>query len=220
MKVEKRDFFAEGSTLIRFLSYSLFGVIMLSVIGNLAARQDIYVDSTRFHQWISADSQHFPTATHVYLWSKNQIGRNQKVVIVGGSSVMIGAGQSEIDAFSNQLQERLGAKFAVINLALNGGGTFGQGSYIADKLREDGYDVTFVSDFLPLNRPPYLNYDRYQYFFWDSKYNNLVSRNSNLSLRPKGQSLSQSEILMWMNSKLHFLDLFNYISVRLIKLNH
>ena len=160
MKIERKDFFSENSTLIRFLSYFLFGVVMLSVIGNLSTRQNIYHGSTRFHQWISADSQHFPTAKHVYLWSKSQIGQNEKVVIVGGSSVMIGAGQSEIDAISNQLQERLGAGFAVINLALNGGGTFGQGSYIADKLREDGYEVIFVSDFLPLNRPPYLNYDR------------------------------------------------------------
>ena len=220
MKIEKREFFAQDSTLIRFLSYFLFGVVMLSVIGNLAARQDIYVNATRFHQWISADSQHFPTALHVYSWSKSQIGENQKVVIVGGSSVMIGAGQSEMDAFSNQLQEQLGGDFAVINLALNGGGTFGQGSYIADKLREEGYDVTFIADFLPLNRPPYLNYDRYQYFFWDSKHNGLIPRNSFLNQGPEGQSLSQSEILMWMNSKLHFLDLFNFISVRLVKLNH
>jgi len=193
---------------------------MLSVIGSLVAKQNIYVNSTRFHQWISADSQHFPSAKHVYSWSKSQIGENQKVVVVGGSSVMIGAGQSEIDTFSNRLEERLGDDFAVINLALNGGGTFGQGAYIADKLSEEGYDVTFISDFLPLNRPPYLNYDRYQYFFWDSKYSNLISKNSFLNQGPAGQSLSQSEILMWMNSKLHFLDLFNFISVRLIKLNH
>jgi hypothetical protein len=220
MKLKQKEVFSQNTIWIRLLGYFLLGVIVLSIFGSLAAKQNIYVNSTRFHQWISADSQHFPTAMQVYSWSKNQIDKNQKVVIVGGSSVMNGAGQSEIDTFSNRLQKKLGDDFAVINLALNGGGTFGQGSYIADKLREEGHEVIFISDFLPLNRPPYLNYDRYQYFFWDSKHNGLISRHLFLNQGLDGQRLSQSEILMWMNSKLHFLDLFNFISVRFIKLNH
>jgi len=217
--------FSENISIQNMRRYPLFfyfvlGVIILALSGEWTSKQNIYENSSRFHQWISADSQHFPSSDHVYNWSRAQIKVGQKVVVIGGSSVLIGAGQSEIDSFSNQLKLKLGNDFAVLNLALNGGGTFGQGSYVADKLRSEGFDVVLVADFLPLNTPPYMNYDRYQYFYWDAKHSGLIPKDHPLLTRLVKSNISQSEMLMLINSKLHFLDLFNYVSVRYVKLNH
>ena len=205
---------------IRFFFYFICGVIILALLGTWASKQNIYENSSRFHPWISADSQHFPTADHVYNWSRAQIEKNQKVVVIGGSSVLIGAGQIEFDSFANQLKLKLGQDFAVINLALNGGGTFGQGSYIADKLRSEGFEVVLVADFLPLNTPPYMNYDRYHYFFWDAKHSGLIPKDHPTLKGLMKSDISQAEMLMQINSKLYFLDLFNFVSVRYLKLNH
>ena len=220
MKNFSKQIVVKNSRGIRFFFYFICGVIILALLGTWASNQNIYENSSRFHQWISADSQHFPTADHVYNWSRAQIEKNQKVVVIGGSSVLIGAGQSEFDSFANQLKLKLGKDFAVINLALNGGGTFGQGAYVTDKLRSEGFDVILVADFLPLNTPPYMNYDRYEYFFWDARHSGLIPKNHPLLKGLMKSDINQSEMLMQINSKLHFLDLFNYASVRYLKLNH
>ena len=154
----------------RVLSVAIIFIIFIG-FGGIASKSVLYANSSRFHQWISADSSHFPSAAHVFSWAKSQASKNKINVLVGGSSVMFGNGQSEEKTISKKLQSYLGPKYTVINLALNGGGSFGQASYIADWLRTLGYQTILVTDFLPINEPPYTNYPTYSYFFWDAYYN-------------------------------------------------
>ena len=188
--------------------------------GELASNSPLYSNSSRFHQWISADSQHFPSAKHVFAWAEAQASKGKINVLVGGSSVMFGNGQKEQDTISKKLEGYLGPKYTVINLALNGGGSFGQATYIEAWLRSLGYRTILVTDFLPINEPPYTNYPTYSYFFWDSYYANLIVKNPALSEVIDNRSFNEMRYLMWINSKLHFLDLFNYISFNYFKINH
>jgi hypothetical protein len=80
---------------------------------------------TRFHFFVSPDTDYYPTVRSVWNMVLGRADRNKTMVIVGGSSVLYGIGQTSSKSFADFLGRELGDRYVVINLAMRGGDVAG-----------------------------------------------------------------------------------------------
>jgi hypothetical protein len=197
----------------------VISLMLLSSIGGLADRESYYQVESRFGQWVSADSGHFPKSRNVYLWAKDQTSKEKITVIFGGSSVLHGVGQTINDSIAEKLNDFLGDQYSVVNLALRGGNVGGQGLVIAKSMSNEGYNVVYIADVKSTNfNFSFPDNSPYEYFYWDAINEGLIERNS--AIEREYASKSTPKAVMAIESKLHFLSLINYISYNYFKLNH
>lgn len=204
---------------LRLIFPFIIGLVLLSSVGEFADHKNYYQVESRFGQWVSADSGHFPKSRNVYLWAKQQTSKEKVTVIFGGSSVLHGVGQTINDSIAEKLNDILGEQYSVVNLALRGGSVGGQGLVIAKSLSKEGFNVVYIADVkssdfkfaFPDNSP-------YEYFYWDAINEGLIEKN--LATQEKYASNSTPKTVMALENKLHFLSLINYISYNFFKLNH
>lgn len=122
-----------------FLFGVIFALVSLSIIGNYLSNKDvIFQNYHRSHLTISPETLFFPSAAQLITLAKKSVPEDKIAVIIGGSSVMRGAGQNEINLWSTKLEALLGDKYKVLNLAVNGGRPAGQGLYAAENLLKEG----------------------------------------------------------------------------------
>jgi hypothetical protein len=161
----------------------------------------------------SPSTNFFPTARQLEAWSTQQISNTrQTVVIIGGSSVLMGVGQPVEQSVSEQLQNILGGEYKVLNLALRGGATYGQAQYVATSLVKKGYKVKFIADVFINYVPPFQNNSPYEKTYWQSKYAEMLSPLGDVDKSIKVKIFSLDRILGYLNEKLHYEELANYIS--------
>ena len=101
-----------------FLFGFAIGLGLLSLLGSMLTPPDLPKRFARFHQFVSAETGFFPTPHEVLSIVDADSHPGIIYVIVGGSSVMHGVGQHESLIWTRALQERLGAKYKVINFAI------------------------------------------------------------------------------------------------------
>lgn len=194
------------------------GLTLLSGLGKLASEFNYYNGVTRFGQWLSADANHFPSYYALKNWALSQARQEKTTVVLGGSSVIHGVGQRLNHSFASKLQRYLGDDYVVLNLATRGGLAGGTGALIAGSLASNGYPVIYLTDFLP-GTPAFPDAERYQYLFWSAKYSGDLSPNEDL-LKIASADHTWSRRLMLLDSQLHFVDFFNYISTNIVKINY
>lgn len=205
---------------LNFFIGAICSVLLISIMGKETLNKPQFPNLKRFWTYQSPAINFFPTARQVSAWAIQQIQPNQKVIVIGGSSVLLGNGQQVNQTVSSNLQKLLGSDYVVLNLAVRGGASFGQGFYVAAYLKSLGYDVTYVSEMNPGYVPPIQNNPPYSYFFWQSYYADIIAR-ENLSISQSTiRGLTKERIMAFLNNRLYFMELANYISYNYINLNH
>jgi len=205
---------------LNFVLGMLCSILVISTLGRATLEKPQFPNLKRFWTYQSPAINFFPTARQVNTWALQQIQTNQKVIVIGGSSVLLGNGQQVSQTVSANLQEMLGKEYVVLNLAVRGGASFGQGFYVAAFLKSRGYNVTYVSEMNPGYVPPIQNNPPYEYFFWQSIYAGTISKENQSLTESSVFDLTKDRIMAFMNNKLYFMELANYISYNLINLNH
>ena len=154
--------------------------------GRLATAHNCFADFRRFHHAISPRSLFCPTASQVLALGRDRLARERIAVIVGGSSVLRGCGQRPGQVWSERLQQKLGERYRVLNLAMDGGQPAEFGGTAAEMLARDFPRLIFVTDIqlhtavtlgpLPADvRPAVVPFEReYGYFFWDAYFKGLI----------------------------------------------
>jgi hypothetical protein len=144
--------------------------------GRLASRQNWFRDFVRFHPLISPLSLFYPTASQVRQLCRARLHPAHIAVIVGGSSRLLGDGQSVEQVWTQKLQELLGPEYEVINLALPSGQTTELAAAAMEMLHGEYPRAILVADAWPLGRGPRSGPDgrRYRYFYWDAYYKGLL----------------------------------------------
>jgi len=129
-----------------FVSGIIASLVFLSLIGWYFSAKNIFLDFHRNYRAITNETLFFPTARQIDALVHDRLESQKVAVLIGGSSVMRGNGQSKDRLWSRYLQKELGDQYQVINLALNGGGPAGMASYVAEKLLREGGRVILVAD--------------------------------------------------------------------------
>jgi hypothetical protein len=144
--------------------------------GHLAGARNLYMPFVRFHRYINPESCFFPTATQVRAMGKGYLKKDKITVIVGGNSILFGTNQWPANVWSRHLQDKLGKRFQVLNLAMPGAYTNEFGAWGAELISRDYPKLIFITDFGSSSLPSSLDGQRYRYFFWDAYYKGLLPR--------------------------------------------
>ena len=208
------------------LRYFLIGAVMsfggLSIAGWLATEKNMFASFQRSHQSISVESLFYPTSRQLVALAKEKLDPAKISVVVAGSSVMRGNGQSEKELWSLYLQKELGETFQVLNLSVNGGGPGGQGLYMAEWLLNQGRKVIFVSDIsiVGVGLSPD-NGATYRGLFFDANSRGYLTEFPertdlvNKSLRASDPaSLTEHWIKASLNSYFNFNDLWTFVGYK------
>ncbi len=125
------------------------GFLLAVALGREAARCSKPAKFERFYWSISPESLYYPTyATMERLalarWSPGKI-----LVIVGGNSILNGAGQPVEELWSHRLQALLGPRYAVINLSFRGALPTEGAALVAEALQRRGIPLIFIANTAP-----------------------------------------------------------------------
>jgi hypothetical protein len=131
----------------------LFGLVgtlaSLSILGSVLAPPDLAAHFVRFHVGIGIDNDFFATAHDIQAIldaAEKEKPAAAVTVIVGGTSVFQGTSQSEPRIWTERLQQDLGARFRVINLAQRAGRPNDFGNLAAEMLLKQHKPVIYLCD--------------------------------------------------------------------------
>lgn len=129
----------------------LFGLFILSWAGRTVTGTSWHRNFVRFHPMIAPESNYQPTVAEMRAIVRAQCRPDQILVIVGGNSIFQGVGQPVEKLWTLHLQERLGARYAVVNLAFRGSSPTDAGALVAESLRDE-----FPRQIYLANVPPFV----------------------------------------------------------------
>jgi hypothetical protein len=192
---------AETSTFDRLISPpALFLGVGLSFLaccgaGFWASRHDCLENFQRFHVFLSPETLYYPTVNQVRQLVKGRVGPGQIAVVVGGSSILHGTGQTEAQLWTRKLQALLGGRYRVINLGMRSARTAEFGGVAAEVLSRDLKKLIFVSDLHPEGMYGEPDGTYYRYFFWDAHARGLLvpHRRREERLRPWAGKVEETE---------------------------
>lgn len=209
-----------------FLVGAGLGFLICCCLGYLTTTKNQFGDIKRFGVYVGPQASFYPTIKQLIALVKSRITKGQTLVLVGGSSILNGVGQSNEQLWTNRLQEDLGDKYVVVNLALRSCNSY-EGAYFVAEAMSKQYDkLIFVTsaapnaDWHPMGQPPYA------YLYWDAKYHNLLQnfpeREQAIAEREKKlpdeiwkpEALTELQLSQWMNSNFHFMELWNTVGYR------
>jgi hypothetical protein len=196
------------------------------VLGRLAPVRSSFRDFQRFHTSINPEGLYFPTALQVRTLARRKLPQDKIAVIVGGSSVMQGIGQSEGALWTRRLQELLGDEYCVLNLAMPGGVPTEYGQSAAEMLlRERGRIIHVCDSYIHCFSPHPDGYrEIYHYLHYDMRARGLLlpcpERDAALkeleAARAADQRHSEVEIQALANGWCSFNDLWHVIGYRYV----
>lgn len=136
----------------QFLLGVTMGFLACTAAGAMLSSHRIPVANfTRFHEFINPNGGFYLTYSQMLAEARQALADNpnKPLVIIGGDSVFYGEGQSSKNVWTKYLQQELGDKYTVINLALPGTKVFEAGYWVYEKLYSEGAPVVLITDALP-----------------------------------------------------------------------
>src|SRR5262249_46059267 len=129
------------------LAGAVCSFVACCLLGALASRHNPYRAFERFHTFMSIQTLHYPTASQVCALGRDGLPPDQVLVVLGGNSILYGTGQRIEEVWSRRLQEELGERFSVLNLA-QPGASFSEFACVAAEAIARYHDrVIFVAPF-------------------------------------------------------------------------
>lgn len=201
------------------------GLLVCAMLGRTVAHESYYKNFVRFGGAVQNDTSFFVTASQIKALIKAECRKDQILVLIGGSSVLWGAGQPIRALWTKKLQENLGQRYCVFNFAAPAGSLAGYASVALESVANDYKKSILVADSaFPPSEPDGMIW--YKHFFWDAYYKNMLDnsivRRADLRISQirentaKQDSIKQSRIEqvrlgMWLDSLLYFNDLWTYV---------
>lgn len=209
-----------------FLVGALIGFALCCFLGYLTTFKNQFGDIPRFNVYSGPQACFFPTIRQLIAFAKAKKHGDQILVIVGGSSVLNGVGQSNEELWTRKLQSLLGPRYAVVNLALRSCNAYEGAYFVAEALAKQNEKVIFVTCAQPHTRWKPLGAPPYAYLHWDAKFQNLLydfpARDAAVTAHerqlPDGswtpEALTELKLSQFLNSQFHFLELWSTIGYR------
>lgn len=157
-----------------FLGFAA-GMAACAFLGWKAERDGFYENYVRVGGPYQIDNTFLISPTQMTHWIRSRCGRDKTLVLVGGSSILMGTGQPVRGLWSGRLQARLGDGYCVVNLAgpagvLNGfaGTTLG----ILEKEYKRAYLVSDLTESVVGYSPDGVLSQKF--FFWSAYYRGML----------------------------------------------
>ena len=199
-----------------FLAGVVLSFAACCLAGYQSSRQNLYQDFERFHVFISPETYHYPTASHVLEVGRHELDRDKIAVVVGGNSILNGVGQGAGHIWSNHLREELGDDYRVVNLSMRGAYSFEFAGEAFAALSQEYPRILYVT-MVPLNAGA-IDGGTYRYLLWDSYHHGLTSPGREELVHKlrdyyKGrEEHAELERQMWLDQWFHSRALWNTIS--------
>jgi hypothetical protein len=190
--------------------------------GRLAPNQIGFDGFVRFHRYISPQTQFFATPSEVRALGRASLPPDRIAVVVGGNSILHGFGQAPEEVWTKHLQQELGDRYRVINLALLGARPYEFGGVGAEILERDHPRLLFVTDCGSAGLGGDPDGAIYRYFFWEAYYKGWVPpdprRDARLGevvaerKRKKDAAFAEMTSGAWLDARLRFQDLWTSVA--------
>lgn len=202
---------------------ALIGFIVCSIAGRFAAAHNLYKNFLRFHCYICPTSLFYPTFSQLVSLAQDGLQSHQILVIVGGDSILNGAGQQTERLWTARLQSILGDKYLVKNFSFPGAYAFDGGYFVSEYLHSLGKKVIYVTDTNP-GTDPTMGFDGiYGYLYDDAIWKGYLQKNKERELalstlrqsyRKPAEVLSDREIGAWIDGWSYFEDLWTTVGYK------
>lgn len=192
-----------------------FGLLVL--LGRTSTSHDWHMNFTRFHPMIAPDSMYQPTMGEMCAIVRARCQPDQILVIVGGNSILQGVGQPADRMWSLRLQEQLGSRFAVINLAFRGSSASDGGALVAEALRDEFPKQIYIANAAPMQGVSPIGLETYRFILLDAYFKKML-----LPWPPRDQALAnyfatatdreharEEKLGAQLDAWLHFRDYWN-----------
>jgi len=197
-------------------------LITLSLLGWWLGRRDQYPHFTRFFPAISPEVSYYPTVAEMGAIVRARCRPDQVLVIVGGNSIFYGSGQPPELMWTRRLQELLGDRYCVVNLAFRGATASDGAAVVAEVLRREFPHQIYVANVGTLQAINPLGSIPYRFIFWEAYYKGeLVTyapRDNVVHAYFWDDLTHRSEWLdaagrVWLDRALHFRDFWNWVAM-------
>lgn len=196
------------------------GFLGAVVLGHRAAAHAKPEGFKRFYWSISPESYYYPTYASMEKLALERWTPGKVLVIVGGNSILNGAGQPVEQLWSDRLQQLLGPGYVVVNLSFRGAYPTEGAALVAEALQRQGIPLIYIANTspdacgLPVG-------SIYEYVYWEAaaagKLTPYAPRDAAIAYFESPASRERSGELhraAWFNRWLHFQDLWTDIGYR------
>ena len=200
----------------------LLTFVLMAVLGRQAAQVDAHRDFVRFHEAMAPEWNYFPTVNEMMSIVRTKARPDQILVIVGGNSVLYGVGQPRDKVWTKALQQELGDKYAVVNLAFRGALITDGGAVAAEALRKEFPRQILIANAAPTQWPTADGSSVYKPAFWDAYYKGLLIddpvRNAAIAAQHKAQpswraGVQELKARNQLDHWLYFQDFWNDVAL-------
>lgn len=151
------------------------GLLGLAVAGRLVTHTDWHPGFVRFHPYLTPETLYEPTVGELSAVVRANCRPDQILVVIGGNSILQGVGQPVDKIWSRRLQELLGDRYAVVNLAFRGSSMTDGGAVAAEALRHEFPRQIYMANDTPLGAPDPVGSDPYRFMLFDAYYKGLLT---------------------------------------------
>lgn len=150
------------------------GLALLAFAGRTVIKEDLHPTAVRFHPMIAPDSQYEPTMGEMRAFVRARCRPDQILVIAGGNSILLGVGQPADRVWTKRLQEILGDRYAVVNLAFRGSSPTDGGAFVAESLRDEFPRQIYLANVAALQAADAIGIETYRFVLFDAYYKNML----------------------------------------------
>lgn len=206
-----------------FLAGLVCGLAALSALGFWLGQRNSHPGFTRLIPAVSPETFYYPTVAELSSIVRARCRPDQILVIIGGNSILYGSGQPTDQLWSRRLQELLGARFCVVNLAFRGGSASDGASVVAEALRQEFPRQILVANTGTVQGTSPIGSGPFRFLFWEAYYKgeleDYAPRNVYVKMELDAHDGRDSAWLdtagrVWLDRELHFRDLWNWIAMR------
>jgi hypothetical protein len=197
------------------------GLAVLAWKGREVATHDWHTNFTRFHPMISPEAMYEPSVEEMCAIVRARCKPEQVLVIVGGNSILLGVGQPADRMWTRQLQDDLGDRYVVVNLAFRGASPNDAGAIVAETLRSEFPRQIYIANEVPFQSASPIGIETYRFVLLDAYYKGFL-----LPWKARDDALSyylattnfrdyhqmDLEIGAKLDSFLYFHNLWNWVS--------
>jgi hypothetical protein len=203
-----------------FLAGLLAGLGALSYEGWQRGHTDFHPGFSRIYPAISPETNYLPTLDELLSIVRHRCRRDQVLVVVGGNSILAGVWQPEPDLWTKRLQEKLGDRYCVVNLAFRGGSPTDGGAVVAEVLRREFPRQIYVANEAPFNGVEAFAHEPYRYLFWQAYFRGWLldspGREKQISRfkwnAGQHKAYNEAAASVWLDEALNFRDLWNWVT--------